>query len=90
MEYGIAIAILVLAIGGTAWLTHNKTKRVRWIAWGIVGMLILTPIASWLISISYAIYEGDGFAGVALMMILLPLFFISGSIILIRGLFLKK
>lgn len=88
MELIVAGFILVLAIGITFLFTRRKSEKVRWVAWGIVSLLVITPLASWLMSMGYAIIEGEGFAGVALIMILFPLFAIISAVILIRGIFL--
>ncbi len=88
MELLIAGTILLLAIGITFVWVRKKSEKIRWVTWGIVSLLIITPLASWLISMGYAIYEGDGFAGVALIMILFPICAIISAVILIRGIFL--
>jgi len=52
-------------------------------------MFVIAPLLSWLIGISYGIYVGEGFAAVAVMIILFPILFIVGLIVLLIGLFKK-
>ncbi|MGE1194414.1 hypothetical protein ACQJ18_06930 [Priestia megaterium] len=57
--------------------------------WGTTTILIIAPFFSWAVSILFAISQEEGFAGVALMMLLFPLFFLVGLVVLLIG-FLKK
>ncbi len=64
----------------------NISKRKVFIILGLATMFIIAPLLSFVIGMIYGSSEGSGFAAGALMVILLPLFFIVGVIILIKGL----
>lgn len=53
-------------------------------------MIAVAPLFSWLISIAYASIEGSGWAGIALLSIMLPTLFLIGLLILLVGVFRKK
>ncbi len=84
-----ASCLLLLGVGLTAFFTRHAKLKTKWLAWGVVTMLVITPLLSWLLSFIYGIYEGDGFAAIGMLMLLLPLFFLVGLIVLIVGLFKK-
>ncbi len=83
-------AILIGGLIFAAVLTKGIGKRKKRIIWGITTMLVIAPLLSWLIGMSYAIYEGDGFAGIGVMLILLPPLFLAGLVILLMGIFKKE
>ncbi|KGR84376.1 hypothetical protein CD32_12345 [Lysinibacillus odysseyi 34hs-1 = NBRC 100172] len=83
-------AILIGGLIFAAVLTKGIGKRKKRIIWGITTMLVIAPLLSWLIGMSYAIYEGDGFAGIGVMLILLPPLFLAGLVILLIGIFKKE
>lgn len=64
---------------------NNNSKRKRFIIWGLATMFIIAPLLSWLFGMIYGVSEGSGFAAGSLFVILLPIFFIVGVIILIKG-----
>ncbi|MFF3099892.1 hypothetical protein [Viridibacillus arvi] len=68
----------------------NQSLKKKYIIWGLVTMFIFTPFVGWLISIAVAIAVGDGFAGVGMLMLLLPSFFIIGLILTLIGIFKKS
>lgn len=90
MAFVITIALLSFAIFLGYKLTAGKTKKRKRIVWGVITMLVFSPLVSWLVSIAYATIEGSGWAGVALMMLLLPLIFLIGLILLLIGIFKKE
>ncbi|WP_416147633.1 hypothetical protein ACM26V_15505 [Salipaludibacillus sp. HK11] len=85
IEVGIIILIIVIAIAIACILSVNKSKKRKLIVWGLTTMLAIAPLLSWLISISYAISEGSGWAGVGLMWILLPLLLLVGLVLIVAG-----
>jgi len=86
----IAIILLVVGLYIAFQTSRGKSAKRKYITWGITIMLIISPIISMFVSIIYGLNAKDGFAGVALMMILLPLTFLIGLIILILGIFKKN
>ncbi|MEI2443440.1 hypothetical protein V8V73_23040, partial [Priestia megaterium] len=58
--------------------------------WGTTTIVIIAPSFSWAVSILFAISQEEGFAGVALMMLLFPFFFLVGLVTLLIGVFKKE
>ncbi|GLC90343.1 hypothetical protein [Lysinibacillus piscis] len=69
-------------------LSLKKSTKTKFIVWGIM-IILITPFLSWVIGIIFGIIEGDGFAAVAVIAVLFPLFFIIGLVILIIGIVKK-
>ena len=90
MENVVAIIILTVALVIAYQLSNSKSKKRKYIVWGITTMLAITPLFSWLISNAYASIEGSGWAGVAMLSIMLPILFLVGLVILLVGVFRKK
>lgn len=88
--YSIAGLILVVTLVITAFLSKGKTKKRKFITWGISTSIVLAPIVSWMLGIAYALYEGEGFAGVAVMMLLYPTLVVTGIVLIIVGIVNKK
>ncbi|WP_375199748.1 hypothetical protein [Bacillus sp. RS11] len=89
MEIGLGILGLALALGVAFMISHGKSNKEKYIIWGITMMLVIAPLFSWVVSILYGVYEGEGFAAVALMMVMFPLLFLIGLVLLLMGI-LKK
>lgn len=89
LAFGVAIFILLVALVLAFYFTLGKSKKRKFIVWGIITMIAIAPFFTWLISISFAIIVGDGFAGIGLMMIMFPILFIIGIILLLVGVFIK-
>ncbi|MFF2754124.1 hypothetical protein ACFVR1_10320 [Psychrobacillus sp. NPDC058041] len=92
MINAIALASLIL-FGGLFLgfiLTLKKSIKRKLIIWGLITMFIITPFLGWIISIIVGIIEGDGFAAVGMMMLLFPLFFVIGLVLLIVGIVRKE
>lgn len=85
-----ASVIILLGVYFSVTFTKNQSLKKKYIIWGLVTMFIFTPFVGWLISIAVAIAVGDGFAGVGMMMLLLPTFFIIGLILTFIGIFKKS
>ena len=85
----IAASIVCIALLATIFLNKGATMKVKGITWGIVTMLVIAPLLSWLIGIGYGIYIGEGFAAVGVIIILFPILFIVGLALLLIGIFKK-
>lgn len=66
-------------------MMENKSQRKRLIIWGSITMFLIAPILSWLIGIIYGVSVGSGFAAGGLMVILFPIIFVVGVVMLIKG-----
>ncbi|MDU9690039.1 MULTISPECIES: hypothetical protein [Priestia] len=89
MAIGIALTVLVLGLMFASGLSQGKSAKRKYIVWGTTIILIITPFFLWIVSILFGINQGDGFAAVGLMMLLLPLFFLIGVVTLLIGIFKK-
>lgn len=89
MAIGIALTVLALGLMFASGLSQGKSAKRKYIVWGTTIILIITPFFSWIVSILFGINQGDGFAAVGLMMLLLPLFFLIGVVTLLIGIFKK-
>ncbi|WP_033578551.1 hypothetical protein [Priestia aryabhattai] len=89
MAIGIALTVLVLGLMFASGLSQGKSAKRKYIVWGTTIILIITPFFSWIVSILFGINQGDGFAAVGLMMLLLPLFFLIRVVTLLIGIFKK-
>ena len=85
----IAASIICIALVAAAFLSKRTTIKFKRIIWGIVTMFVIAPLLSWLIGISYGIYVGEGFAAVGVIIILFPILFIVGLVLLLIGIFKK-
>lgn len=85
-------ALLLIAAPVAAYrVSSGKSRKKKLIIWGITLMVPVSPLASWMISLLYADFVAhDGFAGIALLLLLLPLFCLAGLIVLLTGIFHKK
>lgn len=80
---------IFLIIGLTLAIVSSigKSRKVKYIVWGLVTALVIAPSVSIMIGHLYAGYEAEGFAGVAMIMIMFPLIFLIGIVILLIGIF---
>ncbi|WP_152399584.1 hypothetical protein [Paenibacillus cellulositrophicus] len=85
-------AIIVLAALSLAFeLSRGKSAKRKYMVWGITTMLPIAFVFSWLVALIYGDWIAhDGFAAIGLMMLLIPLFFLTGVILLLVGLFTKE
>lgn len=90
MEIVVTTIILIAALAIAYQLSKSKSKKRKYIVWGITTMLAIAPLFSWIISITYASIEDSGWAGIALMSIMLPILFLAVLVILVVGVFRKK
>ena len=70
-------------------LTLKKSTKRKLLTWGILTMCAFSPGISWFVGMVVSIVVGDGFAGVAIMMIVFPFLLIVGFILLLVGIFQK-
>jgi hypothetical protein len=89
LEIVVGLIFLILAPGLAYIFTKGKTKKKKYIIWGITTMVAIAPCLAWTISIAYTMIEGNPWAGIALLAILFPLLFIIGLILLLVGIFKK-
>ncbi|HWK23630.1 MAG TPA: hypothetical protein VNS08_11430 [Ureibacillus sp.] len=89
MAFAVAIIILVIAVSLAFHFTLGKSKKRKYVIWGLTTMIAIAPFFTWLISIWFAIIVGDGFAGIGLMMIMFPIIFLIGLILLLVGAFMR-
>ncbi|WP_285396376.1 hypothetical protein [Lysinibacillus sp. fls2-241-R2A-57] len=86
---GLVVLGLALALGVAFMISLGKSNKKKYIIWGITMMLVIAPLFSWGVSTLYGVYEGEGFASVALMMVMFPLLFLIGLVLLLIGIFKK-
>ncbi|XIH75772.1 hypothetical protein C1N57_16770 [Priestia aryabhattai] len=90
MAIGVALLVLVLGLMFASGLSQGKSAKRKYIVWGTTIILIIAPFFSWVVSILFAISQEEGFAGVALMMLMFPIFFLIGLVTLLTGVFKKE
>jgi len=90
MAIGVALLVLVLGLMFANGLSQGKSAKRKYIVWGTTTILIIAPFFSWAVSILFAISQEEGFAGVSLMMLLFPFFFLIGLVTLLIGVFKKE
>ena len=88
-DYRTATLLVVSLIFGV-YLSTGKYNDKKHIVWGIVTIVSIAPLLSWISSVLYGVHEGDGFAGIALMMVMFPIIFFVGLIILFMGFYRMK
>jgi len=90
MAIGVALTVLVLGLMLASGLSQGKSAKRKYIVWGTTTIVIIAPFFSWVVSILFAISQEEGLAGVALMMLLFPFFFLAGLVTLLIGVFKKE
>ncbi|MEQ2528801.1 hypothetical protein WMO40_19165 [Bacillaceae bacterium CLA-AA-H227] len=70
-------------------LTRGKSKKRKYIVWGITTMLALAPFFSFSIGLSYAFIVQNGWASM-IMWVLFPIIFIIGLGMLLVGIFMRQ
>ncbi len=86
----IAIVILIIALAIAYKIGKGRSKKSKYIVWGITTMLAIAPLLSWSLGMIYGISVGSGWAVAGVLMILLPIIFLVGLITLIVGLVRKN
>lgn len=72
-----AVIVLTLSLGIGVVLSRKYENRVL-IIWGLITMLSIAPFFSWIVAMLVAVSVGDGFAGVAVMWLMVPVLFLIG------------
>lgn len=72
-----AVILLILSLGIGVVLSRKYENRVL-IIWGLITMLSIAPFFSWIVAMLVAVNVGDGFAGVAVMWLMIPILFLIG------------
>jgi len=84
--YGVAFLGALVAY----LLSEGKSKKRKFIVWGITLMLVISPFLSFGIGLTYGFAVRDGWAIPGTIIILFPIGFIIGLIMLLVGVFKKK
>ncbi|MCM2978695.1 hypothetical protein M3592_24890 [Priestia aryabhattai] len=83
--YGIAIIGAMIAYQ----LSKEKTKKRKYIVWGIALMLAIAPFLSFAIGLTYAVIAKNGWAAL-IMWYIFPIIFVIGLIVLMIGIFKRE
>ncbi|WP_404448618.1 hypothetical protein LG307_04750 [Sutcliffiella horikoshii] len=86
MPVAVLVLILSLVIGV---VLSRKYDDKALIIWGIITMLSIAPFFSWIVAMLVAVSVGDGFAGVAVMWLMVPILFLIGVGMLGAGVYKK-
>ncbi|UOQ46869.1 hypothetical protein MUN88_12275 [Gracilibacillus caseinilyticus] len=84
--YGVAILGAIFAY----LLSENKSKKSKYIIWGIALMVAISPFLSFAVGLTYASLVENGWAILGIFSILFPIGFVSGLIMLLKGIFKKE
>ncbi|MGJ9457326.1 hypothetical protein [Oceanobacillus sp. CF4.6] len=87
LKIGVPMFVLILIVILAYILSKQLKREWTYVVWGIATIVPIAPLLSWIISYLYAYYEGDGFAGIALFGILLPLLFLLGLVLIAIGIY---
>jgi cytochrome bd-type quinol oxidase subunit 2 len=85
----VALAIAILGSALAYHFSEGKSKKRKYIIWGITTMVAIAPFLSFSIGLTYAMIVKNGWAAL-IMWYLFPLIFIIGLIMLMVGIFKKK
>lgn len=83
-----AIAIMMAGLSIAVFLSNGKTKKSRYIIWGITIMVAIAPFLSFSIGLIYAMIVENGWASM-LMWVLFPILFLIGLVLVLIGVFSK-
>ncbi|HEU5139486.1 MAG TPA: hypothetical protein VFT51_05895 [Bacillales bacterium] len=89
MAIFVALAIAILGSVAAYQLSKGKSKRRKYIVWGITTMVAIAPFISFVIGITIAISISNPWAG-GIMLYLFPIIFVIGLIMLLVGIFKKN
>ncbi|UFT99629.1 hypothetical protein KO561_01235 [Radiobacillus kanasensis] len=84
--YGIALIGALVAYQ----LSAGKSNKRKYMVWGVALMLAISPFLSFAIGLTYASIVENGWAIPGTILILFPIIFIIGLIMLLIGIFKKK
>ncbi|WP_088043401.1 hypothetical protein [Bacillus sp. EAC] len=89
MAVNIALFIALIGTALAYPFSNGKSRKRKYIIWGIANMVAIGPFLSFAIGLTYAIIKRNGWAAM-LMWIVYPIIFVIGLIQLIIGIFMKK
>ena len=84
-----AISIILAGLAAALFYSNEKTKKRKYIIWGITLMVVVAPFLSFLIGLTYAFIVKNGWAGLV-MWYIFPLIFIIGLVLLLIGVLKKE
>ena len=79
-----AISIVLVGLAVALFFSNGKTKKRKYIIWGITLMVAIAPFLSFSISLTYALIVVNGW-GSLIMWYLFPIIFIIGLTLLLIG-----
>jgi len=83
--YGVALMGVLVAL----LLCKGAPKRTKYMIWGIVLMLVISPFFSFAVGLTYAAITSNGWAAL-IMWVMFPIGFVIGLIFFLIGIFQKK
>ncbi|MGE7692153.1 hypothetical protein ACQKMI_23610 [Lysinibacillus sp. NPDC097214] len=86
MAFVIALIIVLVGLIAAFQLSEGRSEKGRYIVWGIITMIAFAPFLSFLIGVLYGMVVRNGWTA-SVMMILSPIIFIIGLIILFLGIY---
>ncbi|MGE7948106.1 hypothetical protein [Lysinibacillus sp. NPDC093688] len=89
MAFVIALIIVLVGLIAAFQLNEGRSEKGRYIVWGIIIMIAFAPFLSFLIGVLYGMMVRTGWTA-SIMMILFPIIFIIGLIILFLGIYKKN
>ncbi|MEQ6357863.1 hypothetical protein ABNX05_24995 [Lysinibacillus sp. M3] len=89
MTFVIALIIVLVGLIAGFQLSEGRSEKGRYIIWGIIIMIAFAPFLSYLIGVLYGLLVRNGWAA-SIMMVLFPIIFIIGLIILLLGIYKKN
>ncbi|MDN4492538.1 hypothetical protein [Ureibacillus aquaedulcis] len=95
MEFILFIFFLIVALGLVVtlsiYINLGKSKKRKFMVWGVTAMLLIGPLVSYIIGVIYATFVDNGFSGMALSGIVFSIIFIIGLTVSLIGILgLKK
>jgi len=87
----IFVGILIAIVGAYVafLLSTGKSKKRKYIVWGIILMLLISPSISFAMGLSFAVITKSGWSALV-MLYIFPIMFLAGLIVFFIGLFEKK
>lgn len=82
--------ILIAALFIAYQLSKGKSKKRKYIVWGITTILAIAPTLSFLVGWLFVFIFQDPWAGIGTFALALPVTIIIGIVILLIGIFTKK
>jgi len=86
MAFVIALLIVLAGLIVVFQLSEGRSEKGKYIVWGIITMVVFAPFLSFLIGVTYGIMVRNGWSA-SMMMLLSPIIFVIGLIILLLGIY---